>query len=154
MKISDLLEGKWVAKSLDGVERRFKDAKDAEAWRQTIAKKPRQPKLQDPWDAFDKAQAALKPSAWDIWTKFETAVSNSFPDGDYADYMGPYMQKHNLSYEDLNAAVKKYGHADSASDYLAQMWDDASADAMHDAEQGAHGETYGGQWFTHKNPWK
>ena len=156
MKTTELLEGRWVAKSLDGVERRFKDAKDAEAWKQVTAKKQRQPKQKDWWTDYDDEEEKAKPKVdlWDLWTRFEAAVSSSFPDGDPIGQIASYMRHQRLTIDDLDAAVKEHGGADSAHGYLAQMWDDLSADAEHDAMRGAHGENYDDKWFTQKNPWK
>jgi hypothetical protein len=38
MKVRDIFEGMWVAKSLDGVEKRFKRQEDANAWQNSKVK--------------------------------------------------------------------------------------------------------------------
>ncbi len=161
MKVLELLEGKWVAKNLDGKERRFKNLADAEAWRQSRSP-AKQPKpfdsVGDYLDWADqearKRKEANKPKTSEIWRRFEQAVGDSFPDGDPFDRISHWLNQHDLTIHDVDAAVKEFSGADSAHDYLAQMWDDYSADAEHDAMQGAHGETYDDQWFTRANPWK
>ena len=155
-----------MAKSLDGKVRRFKDEADAEYWRKNIsthiipAKEPQG--LDHYFKELDRMEAAIrtnkeanKPKLSDIWNKFQQAVGDSFPDGDPFDRIGPWMNQHNLTIHDIDAAVKEYNGTDTAQEYLRQMWDDYSADAEHDAMMGAHGETYDDdQWFNRPNPWK
>lgn len=167
MKVNELMEGKWVAKSKDGKERRFKNLADAEHWRNNYSKdilpaKDRFKSVGDYLDWADKEEeklkqqrAALKPKAGEIWSKFQQAVGDSFPDGDPFDRMGPWMRQHDLTMHDLDAAVAEFnGKNETAHSYLAQMWDDHAGDAEHDALQGAHGDTYDDQWFNRGNPWK
>lgn len=52
MKIVDLLEGMWVVKSMDGIEKRFKDKNSpaAKEWERSIKKKPaKAPKYSQEW---------------------------------------------------------------------------------------------------------
>lgn len=156
MKLHELLEGKWVVKNLDGKERRFKDLKDAEAWKQS-SNAPRQPKemsVSDYLDWAEKQDEKSKPSSSVIWERFQRAVGNYFPDGDPIGSMASWMNANNLTFNDLDAAVKQYTDGKGAHEYIADMWDDTAADAEHDAMQGHLGDTYDGAWFTQKNPWK
>ena len=97
-----------------------------------------------------------------IWHKVEEAVGNSFPDGDPIDTLGPWMRKFDISMDEVNAAVawatgntrRKNAKQFGLYDYLANMWDDYAADALHDAQQGSHGEDYSHEWFARPNPWK
>ena len=164
MKVSELMEGKWVrwvAKSLDGKVRRFRDLADAEHWRKNYSgdvTPAKEPSIKDMFDRMDRereaASKANKPSEGEIWRQFENAVANSFPDGDFIDHLAPWLRKHELTMDDVNAAVREYSDSKDAYDYLQKMWDDHAADAEHDALQGAHGETYDDQWFQRPNPWK
>lgn len=166
MKVKDLMEGRWVTKSLDGKVRRFKDLADAEYWRKNISThvtpaKEKGLTVKAYLDALDAEEAkvraereANKPKLGEIWSKFVQAVGDSFPDGDPFDRIGPWMQQHGLTIDDLDRAVADSSDHRTAHDYLASMWDDYSRDAEHDAIMGAHGQTYDDQWFQHPNPWK
>lgn len=98
-------EGQWVARSLDGVEKRFKDAAQADAWRQTTARPPKAPK-----------QAAPKLTLDAVWNKVEQVVANIFPDGDPIDYLAPWLEKQGIKDfkigEVLDRAAKKNGYDD------------------------------------------
>ena len=168
MKVNELMEGKWVAKSKDGKERRFKNLADAEHWRNNYSRDitPAKPKssaeayhdymkwAEQEEERLKKQRDALKPKSAEIWRRFETAVGDSFPDGDPFDRISSWLNKHDLTIHDVDAAVKEFSDASTAHEYLAKMWDDYSADAEHDALQGAHGDTYDDQWFQRANPWK
>lgn len=73
-----------------------------------------------------------------IWNKVESAISNSFPDGDPIDYLIPWMRRNDIEMKDIDIAARKHSGSKSYNDYLADMWDDLAADAMADA---AHGHT-------------
>jgi uncharacterized NAD(P)/FAD-binding protein YdhS len=153
-------EGRWVAKNLDGVERRFRTSGEADAWRQSHSEKKGMTFRQymnwaEKEDAkLQKQLDAAKPKASEIWNKFQTAVGNSFPDGDFIDHIGPWLRKHDLTMDDVNAAVREYTDFKDAYDYLSSMWDDHAADAEHDAMQGHYGQTYDNEWFSRPNPYK
>lgn len=162
MKVRELVEGKWVAKSLDGKVRRFKDGVDAEHWGNNhsghVTPADNSAKAARDYfaaiDALTTKMADDKPSMSEIWRKFQRAVDDSFPDADPFDRISDWLNQNGLTIHDVDQAVKQFGGADSAHDYLASMWDDFSADAEYDAMQGAHGDTYDDQWFTRQNPWK
>lgn len=167
MKIVELLEGRWVAKSLDGKVRRFKDLADAAHWRKNISThvipaKERGVTVKAYLDALDAEEAkvqaereASRPKLGEIWTKFQQAVDASFPDGDPFDRIGPWMQQHGLTIDDLDRAVAHFnGDHETAHSYLSSMWDEHASGAEHDAMMGAHGQTYDDQWFQRPNPWK
>ena len=76
-----------------------------------------------------------------------------FPDGDPIDHLIPWMKRHGVDMDFINAAMKKH-HGKDYYTYLADMWDDHAADHIHDARQGHHGEDYSDEWFAQPNPWK
>ncbi len=166
MKAAELIEGRWVAKSLDGKVRRFKQQADSDHWRAnhsghvTPAREFKSVKQYLDWaereeQKLAKEREALKPKLGEIWTKFQQAVGDAFPDGDPFDRIGPWMRQHGLTMHDLDAAVAHFnGDHETAHSYLAQMWDDHASDAEHDAMRGEHGSTYDGHWFQNPNPWK
>lgn len=94
-----------------------------------------------------------RPSDYDIVAAGEDAIGQSFPDGDPSDHLRDYLDKHDLDWTDVNAAFKKI-HKKEFYAYLADMWDDHAADALHDAKGGAYGEHYDNEWFAQGNPWK
>jgi hypothetical protein len=76
-----------------------------------------------------------------IWMHVETAIGDSFPDGDPIDHIkGPKDQWGHLDMDLINKAVKQYaGRGKKAKyglyDYLADMWDDHQADRLYDARE-------------------
>jgi len=119
MKLDQISEGNWVAKSLDGVEKRFKtsDTAGRDAWSQSYAK-PQKPA---------PAPAAPKKPALDldtVWRKVEEVVANIFPDGDPIDWLGPWLQKQGITDykigEILDKAAQKNGFKD-IYDYYDEM---------------------------------
>ena len=65
--------------------------------------------------------------------KIEEVLGNTFPDGDPIDWLAPWFKKtygmEGLEIGDtLNKAVKKLGRYKDYYDYLAQTWDEYSAD--------------------------
>jgi hypothetical protein len=101
------------------------------------------------------------PTPREIWDEVETAIGNSFPDGDPIDALHPWMEKHEVTMDEVNAAVKQnvMGRGKGKKNYgmyyyLADMWDDMSRDQLHDAKNGHYGEHYDDQWFAQGNPWR
>jgi uncharacterized protein YaiL (DUF2058 family) len=86
--------------------------------------------------ALDRAARAKPPKLTQdqIWNKVETAISNSFPDGDPIDHLMGWMEKNNVTMGQIDAAVKKYARVKGMYAYLEQMWDSMQADTVHDAE--------------------
>jgi hypothetical protein len=69
-----------------------------------------------------------KPTLDQIWQKVEHAISNYFPDGDPTDYLGPYMQKTGINWDDITRAAKKNGYKD-----LWDYWNTLTQDIENDA---------------------
>lgn len=86
MKLKSLLEGNWVAKSKDGVTRRFKSRDEAEAWERTYAN------IEPLIDPVAEKSRKFK-SYDDLWDEAAKAISRTFPEGDPFDYLIPYMKK-------------------------------------------------------------
>lgn len=72
-----------------------------------------------------------KPTLDQIWQKVEHAISNYFPDGDPTDYLGPYMQKTGINWDDITRAAKKNGYKD-LWDYWNTLTQDIEDDAYGD----------------------
>lgn len=72
-----------------------------------------------------------KPTLDQIWQKIEHAISNYFPDGDPTDYLAPYMERNNLSWDDITRAAKKNGYKD-LWDYWNTLAQDIENDAYYD----------------------
>ena len=68
-------------------------------------------------------QKPKKPSSDQIWQKVEYVVSQIYPDGDPADFLSPYLEKNNLTYDDVNRAARKNGYKD-----VYAYWDDVGLD--------------------------
>jgi hypothetical protein len=131
---------------------------------QTRASMSDERRRQKEWEDIDKEERraqreaarlkkANRPTDDQIVERGENAIGNSFPDGDPIDTFGPWLHKHGLDMADVDAAFKKR-HKKGFYAYLAAMWDDAAASALHDAQQGSHGEHYDNEWFAQNNPWK
>ena len=103
--------------------------------------------------AAEKARVAALPTAQQAVDAVENAISMGFPDGDPIDHLIPWMKRHGVDMDFINAAMKKH-HGKDYYTYLADMWDDHAADHIHDARQGHHGEDYSDEWFAQPNPWK
>jgi dGTP triphosphohydrolase len=147
VKLQSLLdEGIWAVKSKDGVSKRFKDEASAEAWKNSYAKPARPP----------KEVKAPKPKREDIlrslFQNFEITVSDSFPDGDPISEMLPYLKKHDLTVDDLNAAVRKFGRSKDVNDYLADLWDSYATDVVAGMERSGHFDE--DSWALRPNPWR
>ena len=69
-----------------------------------------------------------------IWTKVETVISNTFPDGDPIDHLATWMERNKVTMDRIDAAAKKHAKAKGMYDYIATMWDEMQADRVHDAE--------------------
>lgn len=120
-------------------------------------------------EKYEREKAAKKatnaPSAEEIFYAVQDSTSN-MPDGDPIDSLGPWMDQHGVTMDEVDAAVdamtktrrnilsrntsKPYGFYD----YIADVWDDFAADHLHDAKQGAYGEIYDDEWFARGNPWR
>lgn len=140
--------------SLDGVYKRFKSLDDpaAQEWKQTVANKPKEPKV-------PKAPVK-KLTLRDVYDRVETAIGNSFPDGDPIDHFGPWLEKNKLTMDHVDRAFRKFAKT-SYNQYLVDMWDSTAGDAIHDAKNG-HVDHYSPYYdvaadgvITPKaNPWK
>lgn len=69
------------------------------------------------------------------------AIGNSFPDGDPIDHIIPALRRMGVASHDAmdvaNKAMKAHGgkiEKKGVYPYLAVMWDDSAADALHDAK--------------------
>mgnify|MGYP001318642400 CR=1 FL=1 len=87
--------------------------------------------------AYQKSLKPKKPSDLELWQKVETAISNSFPDGDPIDHL-----PRGVDMDDIDRAVAKFAGSRGKGkkkyglyDYLADMWDDFQGDAVHDANE-------------------
>lgn len=100
-----------------GEVRKREDAKKA------AAKREREYQRQAARDAKPK-----KPTLDQIWQKIENAISNYFPDGDPTDYLGPYMDRNNLTWDDITRACKRQGYKD-----LWDYWNTLAQDIENDA---------------------
>ena len=103
-----------------GEVRRREDAKKA------AARREREYQKQAARDARPK-----KPSLDQIWQEVEHAISNYFPDGDPSDYLNPYMERNNLTWDDITKAAKKNGYND-LWDYWNALAQDIENDAYYD----------------------
>lgn len=118
MKQDQILEGNWVVKSIDGVEKRFPRNKEAEAraWEKTTARPPMAPAA--------PRQQAPKVDLHTVWRKVEQVVSNIYPDGDPIDWLGPWVKQQGLDYSVIDKAAKANGYDDLYDywDSMAQMY--------------------------------
>lgn len=134
-----LVEGNWVAKSLDGVEKRFPTADTAgrDAWTQSYAK----PQKSAPAPAEPKQQELDLDT---VWRKVQDVISNIFPDGDPIDWLIPWFRKQGIKDfkigDMLDRAAQKNGYED-IYDYYDQLKKDYAADAG--TNEGAHASTIG-----------
>jgi len=80
-----------------------------------------------------KAAKSKKPTLDQIWQKVEHAISNYFPDGDPIDFLGPYMEKVGIDWDDITRAAKKNGYKD-LWDYWDTLASDTEADMRSDWE--------------------
>lgn len=75
-----------------------------------------------------------------IWNKVEQALSMAFPDGEPIDHLQSWMKQNSITMKEINAAVawanNMPSEEDALSSYIADLWDSAADDAMHDAEHG------------------
>lgn len=94
-----------------------------EAAKKAAAKREREYQRQAARDARPK-----KPTLDQIWQKVEHAISNYFPDGDPTDYLGPYMDRNNLTWDDITRACKRQGYKD-----LWDYWNTLAQDIENDA---------------------
>jgi hypothetical protein len=175
----------WTVHNMSGYPKKFRkidgfwehptevknwiNSRDIPSTRAERSEKSSDEKLRAQWEREDRRAerdaARLKklshPSLAEIWDEVENAIGNSFPDGDPIDSLHDYMDKHDVTMDEINLAVKKnvmgrgrgkknYG----MYDYLADMWDDMARDRLHDAKMGAHGEHYEHEWFAGNNPWR
>ena len=131
---------------------------------QTRAAMTDERRRQKEWDDIDREKRraareaarlkkANRPTDDQIVEYGEDVIGQSFPDGDPIDTFGPWLEMHGLNMSDADAAFKKR-HKKGFYDYLAAMWDDHAAGALHDAKQGAYGEHYDNEWFAQGNPWR
>jgi hypothetical protein len=170
MKLQNLLEGMWVIKNLDGKEKRFKDDQSASAieWKNSHTPKTQRQldaEREKYWRDLDKAAKVKKPTLDEIYSRVETEVGNSFPDGDPIDRLRDWMRKFEVTMDDIDRAFKKNAKSDFHT-YLGNMWEGMAQDAFHDAytEYHKHGrepdDGYNPYWSMgkngpelHDNPW-
>lgn len=147
MKLQRLLdEGTWVAKSKDGVTRRFRSEQEATNWTNSYVKPPVEPKA--PKAPRLKREDVLR----DLFYQFEIRVGNAFPDGDPVSDMLPYLSKRGLTINDLDAAVKRFSRSKDLYDYMANMWDDYARDTVAGMESSGHFDEH--SWAFRPNPWR
>ena len=105
-----------------------------------------------------------------VYNKIIAVISSTFPDGDPIDTLAPWLKKQGIEGyeigETITAAMKKFGHGSEKKgmyEYMADMWDDSIADAMHDAKNlQKKGEKYDSPFVRYEgntpvarnNPWK
>ena len=89
-------------------------------------------KTQARWKREDEREQRAKRKDTDtIWRHVEHAISNYFPDGDPTDYLNPYMERNNLTWDDITRAAKKNGYKD-LWDYWNTLAQDVENDAYYD----------------------
>lgn len=89
-------------------------------------------KTQARWKREDEREQRAKRKDTDtIWRHIEHAISNYFPDGDPTDYLNPYMERNNLTWDDITRAAKKNGYKD-LWDYWNTLAQDIENDAYYD----------------------
>jgi hypothetical protein len=134
-----LVEGNWVAKSLDGVEKRFPTADTAgrDAWAQSYAKAQKS-------DTAPLPPEQQGPDLDTVWRKVQDVIFNIFPDGDPIDWLIPWFEKQGIKDfkigDMLNRAAQKNGYED-IYDYYDQLKKDFATDA--ETNEGAHANTIG-----------
>jgi len=127
-------EGHWVAKSKDGVEKRFKtsDTAGRDEWANKTVKAPAAPAA---------AAVPTKPSLTldMVWRKVEEVVANIFPDGDPIDWLGPWLQKQGITDykigDTLDKAAQQNGYKD-IYDYYDEMKRQYDADMTAEGSMG------------------
>lgn len=125
-------EGQWVAKSKDGVEKRFRrdDTAGRDAWANSTAKPAPAP-----------ARAPTKPALTldTVWRKVEEVVANIFPDGDPIDYLAPWLEKQGIRDfkigDTLDKAAQQNGYED-IYDYYEEMKRQYAADTTTEGSMG------------------
>lgn len=131
MKSNKINEGQWVAKSLDGVEKRFaaNDVAGRDAWTGSYAKPQKTPVAQHP----------PKLTLDQVWRKVEDVVGRIFPDGDPIDWLAPWLQQQGIKDfkigEILDRAAKKNGYKD-IYDYYDEMKRQYAADTANEGTMG------------------
>ena len=102
----------------------------------------------------------VKMTQADMWMRVDLAIGQSFPDGDPIDDLGPWMERHNVSIEQIDRAVNRFAKIKTGMyGYLAMLWNDRQADEMADAKVGVPYEN-NAFWFIqdgkvvpYDNPW-
>lgn len=95
---------------------------------------------------YERAERALaKKPVIDLKAVYDKAIQvigNTFPDGDPIDTMIPWLERRGVQDyqigETIDAAFKKHGHGAEKNgmySYMANMWDEMSADVLQDAIQ-------------------
>ena len=84
--------------------------------------------VKPPKPSKEERQKALDAKLWKIYRIIEDEVSNSVPDGDPIDFVGPKVARFlGIDRYDvhpwLDKAVKKCGDYKNYDDYIAGMWD-------------------------------
>lgn len=112
-------------------------------------------------EAAKKEKAANKLTADQIYRHVCDLIGETFPDGDPSDSVAPWLRQHGLTMADVDKAFKKNGKTDMYG-YIASMWDELAADALHDANNG-HVDDNSPYYQTgskgevirkNRNPWK
>lgn len=154
---TELTEG-WKVSSTnkDGVRKTFKNADDANAWRESSS--PVSAKKQEKAEA---KEAAEKLDA-ELYQMVIRAISNVFPDADPYEQFAPFLSKHNLGMNDVDRVMKRNEKC-TYNKYIARMWDHYSKDEVNDAKQmvkdGKKPEdsvfysVYNGVVTANRNPW-
>lgn len=132
MKLQPLLEGMWVIKNLDGKEKRFKNDQSPEAIAWKNSRNPE--KIPSRRSFVNKVVKSImaKPTLDEIYHYVSNIIGDIFPDGDPIDRMGPWMQRHRISMEDVDKAFKKH-EKKTMYHYLGDGWEDIAQQAYREA---------------------
>lgn len=193
--VQEAVKGAWKIQNLAGKFKTFADnqSPDARAWMKNReldpqvwdksagrwvidpkhkAKLDREIEKQNKEWGREERAAVPKVDLQKVYNKYIEVVGNIFPDGDPADYMGPWFKKtYGVTYDYgkfIDQALKKFGSGDERKGqyaYLASMWAEMAADALHDALESTKtsGPRYdspfiewdkSGNPHVARNPWK
>lgn len=121
-------EARTMTPSLRAAQKNLTDLASGEVRRREEENRAKAKRDREQAKKDAKAAKPVKPSSDEIWRRVEHAISNFFPDGDPTDYLNPYMQKNNLTWDDITRAAKKNGYKD-----LWDYWNTLTQDIENDA---------------------
>lgn len=128
MEASYFGEAREPSDALRAAQKNLIDLASGEVRRREEARKAAAKRQREYERQAARADRPKKPTLDQIWQKIEHAISNYFPDGDPTDYLGPYMDRNNLSWDDITRACKKQGYTD-----LWDYWNTLAQDIENDA---------------------